>query len=140
LVITHRPASVIVRERADGHRIYYGDVRGPEVLRSVGVADADPVIVTLDDFAAAEDVVAAMQQINQDVIWSGGTMRSSAGRCASLVVSENLEASLELAREAMILDDGDTDQAESLILRFRDAHYDSIGGNKPEDTSGQAKM
>jgi voltage-gated potassium channel Kch len=45
---------------------------------------------------------------------------------ASLVVSENLEASLELARETLLRDHGDADEAESLVLRFRDEHYSSV--------------
>ena len=124
-------SSLVLRERAAGHRIFYGDVRRPEVLRSIGVASADLVIVTLDDFEAAEDVVAAMQQVHPDlpVLVRGHnseqcqTLRKLG---ASLVVSENLEASLELAREALIRDDGDADQAENLILRFRDEHYDDV--------------
>lgn len=137
-------SSLVLRERAGGHRIFYGDVRRPEVLRSVGVADADLVIVTLDDFEATEDVVAALQQINADVTvlvrgHNAEQCRTLRKLGASLVVSENLEASLELAREAMILDDGDVDHAETLILRFRDAHYDSIEGKEPEDTSDQTR-
>jgi len=124
-------SSLVLRERAAGHRIFYGDVRRPEVLRSIGVANADLVIVTLDDFEATEDVVAAMQQVHPDltVLVRGHnseqcqTLRKLG---ASLVVSENLEASLELAREALIRDDGDADRAEKLILRFRDEHYDDV--------------
>ena len=51
---------------------------------------------------------------------------------ASLVVSENLEASLELAREALIRDKGDTDEIETLILRFRDDHYAGVKRGEPE--------
>jgi hypothetical protein len=51
------------------------------------------------------------------------------------VVSENLEASLELAREALIRGDGDADAVEALVLRFRDAHYGNIEAKKPEDIS-----
>jgi len=124
-------SSLVLRERAAGHRIFYGDVRRPEVLRSIGVANADLVIVTLDDFEATEDVVAAMQQVHPDltVLVRGHnseqcqTLRKLG---ASLVVSENLEASLELAREALIRDDGDANRAEKLILRFRDEHYDDV--------------
>ena len=36
-------SSVVLRERAAGHRVFYGDVRRPEVLRAVGIADADKV-------------------------------------------------------------------------------------------------
>ncbi len=130
-------SSRVLQERANGHRIYYGDVRRPEVLRSVGVANADLVIITLDDFDATEEVVAAMNQVHPTVTTL--VRGHNAEQCrrlrklgASLVVSENLEASLELAREALVRDDGDAVTAEKLVLSFRDAHYDSIEGKKPD--------
>ena len=130
-------SSRVLQERANGHRIYYGDVRRPEVLRSVGVANADLVIITLDDFDATEEVVAAMHQVHPTVTTL--VRGHNAEQCrrlrklgASLVVSENLEASLELAREALVRDDGDAVTAEKLVLSFRDAHYDSIEGKKPD--------
>jgi len=128
-------SSRVMRERADGHRIFYGDVRRPEVLRAVGIADANLVIVTLDDFQAAEDVVAAVHQVHPDIAilvrgHNAEQCRTLHKLGASLVVSENLEASLELAREALIRVDSDTDTAENLVLRFREAHYDSIEGKK----------
>ena len=138
-------SSLVLRERADGHRIFYGDVRRPEVLRSVGVGNADLVIVTLDDFEATEDVVAALHQVHPDVtILVRG---HNAEQCrmlrklgASLVVSENLEASLELAREALIRDDADAAEIESLILQFRDDHYAGVEDEKPEEASNQADV
>jgi len=138
-------SSLVLRERTDGHRIFYGDVRRPEVLRSIGVADADLVIVTLDDFEATEDVVAAMHQIHPEVTvlvrgHNAEQCRTLRKLGASLVVSENLEASLELAREAMIRDDGDALEAEHLILRFRDEHYARVEDEKPEETSDQAEV
>ena len=57
---------------------------------------------------------------------------------ASLVVSEDLESSLELAREALIRDAGDAAEIETLILRFRDEHYASGEDEKPEEDSDRA--
>jgi len=133
-------SSLVLRERADGHRIFYGDVRRPEVLRAVGIADANLVIVTLDDFEAAEDVVAAVHQVHPSITilvrgHNAEQCRTLRKLGASLVVSENLEASLELAREALIRGDGDADAVEALVLRFRDAHYGNIEAKKPEDIS-----
>ena len=129
-------SSLVLRERADGHRIFYGDVRRPEVLHAVGVADASLVIVTLDDFDATEDVVAALRQVRPNVTilvrgHNAEQCRTLRKLGASLVVSENLEASLELAREALIRDDGDALEAEHLILRFRDEHYAGVENEKP---------
>jgi monovalent cation:proton antiporter-2 (CPA2) family protein len=130
-------SSVVLRERANGHRVFYGDVRRPEVLRAVGIADANIVIVTLDDFEAAEDVVAAVHQVDPDItILARGhdslQCRTLHKLGASLVVSENLEASLELAREALIRSDSDADKVEKMILSFRDSHYAAVEGRKPK--------
>jgi voltage-gated potassium channel Kch len=57
----------VLRERADGHRIFYGDVRRPAILRAVGVAEASLVIVTLDDFTATENIVAAVHEAQPDL-------------------------------------------------------------------------
>jgi monovalent cation:proton antiporter-2 (CPA2) family protein len=137
-------SSLVLQERAEGHRIYYGDVRRPEVLRSVGVANADLVIITLDDFEATEDVLAALRQVRPNVTilvrgHSSEQCRTLRKLGASLVVSENLEASLELAREALIQDDGDADEIEMLILRFRDDHYAHIEGRKAKADPDQTE-
>jgi monovalent cation:proton antiporter-2 (CPA2) family protein len=131
-------SSLVLRERADGHRIFYGDVRRPEVLRSVGVSKADLVIVTLDDFEATEDVVTTLRQVQPDVTilvrgHNAEQCRKLRKLGASLVVSENLEASLELARGALIRDDGDAEEAELLLLRFRDDHYAHAEDEKPKE-------
>jgi len=110
---------------------------------SVGIADADLVIVTLDDFEATEDVVAALRQIRPNVTilvrgHNAEQCRTLQKLGASLVVSENLEASLELAREALIRDEGDAAEVESIILHFRDAHYAGVEGEKRKKTSDQA--
>ena len=34
---------------------------------------------------------------------------------------------------ALILDDGDEDDAEDLVLRFRHTHYSTIEGEKPDE-------
>lgn len=124
-------STLVLRERADGHSIFFGDARRPDVLRAVGVADASLVIVTLDDFEAAEDIVATVHKLHPDVtILARG---HNANQCrmlrqlgAALAVSENLEASLELAREALTFDGGDIDSTETLLRRFRREHYASV--------------
>lgn len=124
-------STLVLRERADGHSIFFGDARRPDVLRAVGVADASLVIVTLDDFEAAEDIVATVHNMHPDVtILARG---HNANQCrmlrqlgAALAISENLEASLELAREALTFDGGDIGSTETLLRRFRREHYANI--------------
>ena len=130
-VAIDRDSSLVLRERANGHRIFYGDARRPEVLRAIGAADADLVIVTVDDFEATENIVTALHQAYPDLtILARGhdadqcrTLRKLGARIA---VSETLEASLELAREVLIRDDSDTARVEALLRRFHQKHYNNV--------------
>ena len=100
-------------------------------MRAAGVKDADLVIVTVDDFEATENIVAALHQAYPDVtILARGhdadhcrTLRKLGARIA---VSETLEASLELAREVLIRDDSDTARVEALLRRFHQEHYNNL--------------
>ncbi len=133
-------SSLVLRERANGHSVYYGDARRPGVLRAVGAGDASLVIVTLDDFEATEGVVAAVHKTHPDVTILARGHNSDQCRTllrlgAALALSENLEASLELARKALIHEHGDVDRAEELLRRFRQDYYASIGADKSAATS-----
>ena len=139
-VAIDRDSSLVLRERANGHRIFYGDARRPEVLRAVGVSDADLVIVTVDDFEAAENIVAALHQAYPHItILARG---HNADHCralrklgARIAVSETLEASLELAREVLIHDDRDTARVEALLRRFHQEHYNNLDAANTQEVS-----
>ncbi|MGD8773647.1 MAG: NAD-binding protein, partial [Gammaproteobacteria bacterium] len=98
------------------------------VLRSLGVADASLVIVTVNDFEATESIVAALHRAHPDLtILARG---HDASQCqalrklgASLAISENLEASLDLAREALLHQLVGADQTEEVLRRFRADYY-----------------
>ena len=125
-------SSRVEDERARGHDIYYGDARRPEVLRAAGAAEANLVIVTLNDFAATEDIVAALHLAYPELtILARGrdseqcqTLRRLG---AALAVSENFETSVELAREALMSHQGNTGGTEAFLRRFRDDYYARIG-------------
>lgn len=137
-------STLVLRERADGHSIFFGDARRPDVLRAVGVADASLVIVTLDDFEAAEDIVATVHNMHPDVtILARG---HNANQCrmlrqlgAALAISENLEASLELAREALTFDGGDIGSTETLLRRFRREHYANVAKDASDGTPDETR-
>jgi monovalent cation:proton antiporter-2 (CPA2) family protein len=132
-------SSLVLRERANGHRVFYGDGRKPDVLRSVGVADANLVIITVNDFDATEDIVAALHRAHPDVtILARGR---SASQCRALrqigarrAISENLEASLDLAREALVHQLIGADQTEALLRRFREDYYTDIDATAGQDS------
>lgn len=120
--------SRVAHERSEGQPVFFGEVQSPEVLRSVGACDASLVIVTLDDLDAAERVVTSLRHENPKlpILARGHNMEecSVLSRLgASVVVSENLEASLELARVALVRLGGDVPENEVLLARFRQDYY-----------------
>ena len=134
-------SSLVLRERANGHRVFYGDGRKPDVLRSAGVADARLAIVTVNDFNAAEDIVETLHRAHPDItILARG---QDANQCqalrqlgAKLAISENLEASVDLAREALAHELVDTAQSQALLDQFRKDYYarvDAASPKKPPD-------
>ena len=89
-------SSLVLRERKNGPPVFYGDGRRPDVLRSAGVADAQLVIVTLDDFEATETVVSALHGECPDVpILARG---QSARQCRRMLDLGRTEALLESFR------------------------------------------
>ena len=143
-VAIDRDSPLVLRERANGHRIFYGDARRAEVLRAVGVGDANLVIVTVDDFEAAESIVAAIHQAYPRVTMlvrghDADHCRTLRKLGARIAVSETLEASLELAREVLIHDDSDTASVEALLRRFRQEHYKNPDAANTQEASDRTK-
>jgi len=124
-------AGVVKQERGTGRAVFYGDARKPEVLRSLGVGRAGLVIVTVDDFQAAEQVVSSLRRTfpKLDILARGHNTehcRSLQARGALLTVSENLEASIALAEAA--LSQVSADHAENIkaLDQFRKIYYSLI--------------
>ncbi|MDT8386727.1 MAG: monovalent cation:proton antiporter-2 (CPA2) family protein [Thiogranum sp.] len=99
-------AALVKKARSQGRPVYFGDVRQPEVLLAAGAADARVVIVTLNDTEATEQVVMSLRANypGMNIFVRGHSLE----QCqvlrrmgASAAVSENVEASLELARIAL---------------------------------------
>ena len=124
-VAIDQDSSLVLRERANGHRVFFGDGRKPDVLRSLGVADASLVIVTVNDFEATESIVAALHRAHPDVTilvrgHDASQCRALLQLGAKLAISENLEASLDLAREALLHELVGTNKTETLLRRYRE--------------------
>ncbi|MDH5325365.1 MAG: monovalent cation:proton antiporter-2 (CPA2) family protein [Gammaproteobacteria bacterium] len=99
-------AALVATARAAGHPVFFGNVVQPELLKAVGAAQAKLIIVTLNDPVATLEVVAALRKTYPDVlIYARGhsleQCRQLHALGASGIVSENIEASLELARMAL---------------------------------------
>ena len=127
-------AQIVASERAKGHPVYYGDVRNPELLEAAGAKNARTVIVTLNDSTAAEQVVSSLRKTHPDTeIYVRG---SSLDQCrelrrmgASGAVSENVEASLELARLALKSAGFNKVKREAMLDDFRQTYHAQIDDN-----------
>jgi CPA2 family monovalent cation:H+ antiporter-2 len=117
----------VVQEAAGaGHPILYGDATAAEPLEAAGVARATAVVAVLSDPVASERAVRAVRALNPQVPvivrtrYRGEAERMS-GAGATLVVAEELEASLEVAAQLLARLDVPGNLAESLIVEARGA-------------------
>jgi monovalent cation:proton antiporter-2 (CPA2) family protein len=122
---------VVNKERKQGYPVYFGDVRKPEILNSAGMSDVKYLIVTINDVFAAKEVVSMLHDLYPGVIVfaRGHSLEQcqqlrSAG--ASRVVSENVEASLQLASMVLAASDLDENKTDAVIREFRDKYQSQI--------------
>jgi len=121
-------ANTVQLERRAGRSVYYGDARQPDVLKSLGVGDAELVLVTVDDFQATEQVVSSLHRTfpHLAVLARGHDLehcRNLRQKGAWLAVSENLEASIALAHRALEKVTGEDAENDAVIDRYRKAYY-----------------
>lgn len=133
--------ALIARERDRGNPVYYGDISNPGVLKSAGAAGARIIVVTLNDPEATRELVAAIREQYPAVeIFARGhnleTCQSLSRLGAAGVVSENVEASLELSRMAMERIGVDAARGEDILTAFRQRYHEQIHG-QPETGPGR---
>lgn len=124
-------ASVVKKERTKGHPIFYGDVSKPELLKAVGAKNAQLIIVTLNDPNAIEELVMSLRKTYPEInIYARG---HSLNQCrelrrlgASGAVSENVEASLELARMTLKNIGVNAQKRDAIIRNYRRRYHAQI--------------
>jgi glutathione-regulated potassium-efflux system protein KefB len=127
---------VVKMERAKGYPVFNGDVCQPGLLKGIGATGAEVIIVTLNDAVSTKQVVASLRELYPDTsIFARGhdldVCRELSRLGASGVVSENVEASLELARMTLTQVGVDEMEKEDLILKFEQkykADIKNLGG------------
>jgi len=130
VALDHSP-SLVAAERERGHPVFFGDTHKAEILKLAGAGEKSLVIVTLDDIEATKQAVTTLQQLSPGaVILARG---ADLQRCRSLhqlgarvIVSENLSASLELARSALELLGHESRNSEAILEQFRRQYYAQI--------------
>jgi len=126
-------ASVVEKERAKGHPVFYGDVRKPDLVEAAGAKNARIIIVTLNEPETTEQVLTSLRKSHPEVdIYVRG---HSLVECRTLrklgatgAVSENVEASLELANMVLIKTGFNEEKRETVIGSFRRTYHSQIDG------------
>jgi CPA2 family monovalent cation:H+ antiporter-2 len=109
-VAIDRDPDRVARQRAQGVPVYFGDITQLDLLRRLHLETALALVVTLDDPAAADELVAAARSERQDLLIIARA-RDAAHAAhlyrigASDAVPETIEASLQLS-EAVLVDVG----------------------------------
>jgi CPA2 family monovalent cation:H+ antiporter-2 len=109
-VAIDRDPDRVARQRKQGKPVYFGDMTRIELLRRLRLATASALVVTLDDTAAADELVAGARAERADLLIV--VRARDAGHAAHLyrigasdAVPETIEASLQLS-EAVLVDLG----------------------------------
>jgi CPA2 family monovalent cation:H+ antiporter-2 len=109
-VAIDRDPDRVARQRKQGTPVYFGDVTQFDLLRRLHLGTARALVVTLDDRAAADELVAAARKERRDLLIIARA-RDAAHAAhlyrvgASDAVPETIEASLQLS-EAVLVDVG----------------------------------
>ncbi len=124
-------AAIVDQARSDGLPVFYGDVCNQSLLDSIGAKEASVIIITLDDLEATKLIVSTLRAANPTLsIYVRG---HNSAECIELqtlgateVVSENIEASLELARMGLSAINVDDQERERVLQNYARRYYDQI--------------
>jgi len=109
-VAIDRDADRVARQRKQGAPVYFGDVTQLDLLQRLHLETARALVITLDDPASADQLVAAAREERKDLLIIARA-RDAAHAAhlyrigASDAVPETIEASLQLS-EAVLVDVG----------------------------------
>jgi CPA2 family monovalent cation:H+ antiporter-2 len=109
-VAIDRDPDRVARQQAQGKLVYFGDVTQIPLLRRLHLDTARALVVTLDESAAVDDLVAAARAERSDLLIVARARDAAHAahlyrRGASDAVPETVEASLQLS-EAVLVDVG----------------------------------
>jgi monovalent cation:H+ antiporter-2, CPA2 family len=100
-------ASMVTRDRRDGHEVYYGDASDPKFLEICGLASAAGVIITIHAGDLIDLVVEHVRAVRPDVLIVARARDADHARHlyrlgATDAVPEAIEASLQLSEAALV--------------------------------------
>ena len=134
-------AALVDRERAEGKPVYFGDLKRAEVFRAAGAADAPLVIVAINDFEVTEQVVSTLHAAYPDLpIFARGhdmvKCQNLKALGAYFTASETLEASAEIAREALLHMGAESPEIEVAVDDLRKDYYERTNQVRVESKPG----
>lgn len=118
----------VERGRAEGMPVYFGDASRLEVLRAAGLDQARAAVITLDQPGLAEAATAAVRRHDPKLpvisrARDGDHRKRLEDHGASAVVSEAVEASLQLGAQILRLSGTAGEQIEQILDAFRHDDY-----------------
>jgi len=124
-------ANQVKNYQRQGHNVVFGDVTQPEILNSVGIKNAELIIVTVNEAEAAKSVVEVLHNNHPELkVYARGHNGTICHELKQLgafgVVSENLEASLELSRMVLNHEGFTYEERQDLLTDFRDNYYEQV--------------
>lgn len=130
VAIEQRP-NLVAEGRRRGFSVYYGNAAQPDVLESAGVSEAKMMVVAVDNADVVEFLVNSVHRFYPDLpIFARGHSHSRCLRVieagATDVVSENLEASLQLSRFALNAAGVGEEQVELMLEDYRRQYYSGL--------------
>jgi voltage-gated potassium channel Kch len=123
--------TIVEKERAKGHPVYYGDALKPEIFKNACAYSTEAIIITLNDTEATEELLVSLRKMFPDVaIFARGHNQDDCLKLRRLgatgVASENFEASMELARKALTSTGYNKKDMRAILVNFRKTYNAKI--------------
>lgn len=135
---------LVDEQRKQGQPVYFGDASRVELLERAGARSARAFVVTPDDAAAAERMVAAVRKLRGDAsVLARAIDRDSARSLMRLgaveVVPETFEASLQLGGRLLEVLGASDDAVAHCLASMRDQFEETLKTNGAEVSSTSRK-
>lgn len=136
---------VVRIEKANGYNIYYGDAMNLDILKYIGIAKAEAVIVAMEDeFACIKITRFIHENFPQVTVVTKTETLGNAERFkrvgASLVVSKNLETGLQLGKAALSAIGVKNKEIDIALEAFRDINSEFVKNVIFQENDQYSKM
>lgn len=125
---------IVTGERKNGFSVVYGEASRYDVLDSVGMNNANAVVITIDKADTAEQLTHIIHSNYPSMpIYARGQDKEHCIRLkkagAVIPVSETLEASLKLGEATLAISGVPENEAEQLLKDFHETYYKNLDSN-----------